>query len=123
MDTSIKDIDSYIRSVPEDMRDRMDQMRSIIRKAAPKATEAIKYGMPTFVFHGNLVHFAACKNHVGFYPAPSGIIAFQKELVGYSCSKGAIQLPLDRPIPMKLITAIVKFRVVENEEKAKKKKK
>lgn len=122
MDISIKDIDSYIRSVPEDMRDRMDQMRSIIRKAAPKATEAIKYGMPTFVLHGNLVHFAACKNHVGFYPAPSGIIAFQKELAGYSCSKGAIQLPLDRPLPVKLITGIVKFRVAENEEKAKKKK-
>ncbi len=122
MDTSIKDIDSYIRSVPEDMRDRMDQMRSIIRKAAPKATEAIKYGMPTFVFHGNLVHFAACKNHVGFYPAPSGILAFQKELVGYSCSKGAIQLPLDRPLPVKLITGIVKFRVAENQEKALKKK-
>lgn len=122
MDTSIKDIGSYIRSVPEDMRDRMDQMRSIIRKAAPKATEAIKYGMPTFVFHGNLVHFAACKNHVGFYPAPSGILAFQKELVGYSCSKGAIQLPLDRPLPVKLITGIVKFRVAENQEKALKKK-
>jgi len=97
-------------------------MRSIIRKAAPKATEAIKYGMPTFVFHGNLVHFAACKNHVGFYPAPSGILAFQKELVGYSCSKGAIQLPLDRPLPVKLITGIVKFRVAENQEKALKKK-
>ena len=122
MDTSIKDIGSYIRSVPEDMRDRMDQMRSIIRKAAPKATEAINYGMPTFVFHGNLVHFAACKNHVGFYPAPSGILAFQKELVGYSCSKGAIQLPLDRPLPVKLITGIVKFRVAENQEKALKKK-
>lgn len=122
MDTSIKDIDHYIRSVPEDMRDRMDQMRSIIRKAAPKATEAIKYGMPTFVFHGNLVHFAACKNHVGFYPTPSGIESFPKELDGYTCTKGSIHLPLDRPLPAKLITRIVKFRVAENQEKALKKK-
>lgn len=123
MDTSIKDIDRYILSVPEDMRERMDQMRSIIRKAAPKATEAIKYGMPTFVHHGNLVHFAACKNHVGFYPAPSGIEAFRKELEGYTCTKGAIHLPLDRPLPVKLIAGIVKFRVLENEEKAMKKRK
>mgnify|MGYP000881376879 FL=1 len=119
MDTSIKDIDSYIRSVPEDMRERMEKMRSIIQKAAPKATEAIKYGMPTFVHHGNVVHFAACKSHVGFYPAPSGIVNFAKELKGYTCSKGSIHLPLDKPLPAKLITAIVKFRMKENEGKAK----
>lgn len=121
MNTSIRDIDQYILSVSPDMRERMETMRSIIRKAAPKATEAIKYGMPTFVYHGNVVHFAACKNHVGFYPAPSGIVNFAKELKGYTCSKGAIQIPLDKPLPAKLITAIVRFRMKENEERAKKK--
>ena len=91
-------------------------MQATIGKAAPNATEAIKYAMPTFVLHGNLVHFAGYQNHIGFYPAPSGIEVFKKELTAYKTSKGAIQFPLDKPLPLSLITKIVKFRVNESLE-------
>lgn len=116
------DIDTYISSYPADIQKLLKQMRTTIRKAAPEATEAIKYAMPTFVLCGNLVHFAAMKNHIGFYPAPSGITAFEKELAGYKTSKGAIQFPLDKPLPLKLVADIVAFRVQENREKALQKK-
>ncbi len=115
-------IDQYIAEAPRELQEKLNDLRSVIKAEVPNAEERIAYGMPTFSQQGNLVHFAACKNHVGFYPAPSGILAFQKELVGNSCSKVAIQLPLDRPLPVKLITGIVKFRVAENQEKALKKK-
>src|SRR5690348_11272505 len=110
MQPAAKNIDEYIAGFPADIRKLLTQMRTTIQKAAPKAEEAIKYAMPTFVFHGNLVHFAAYKHHIGFYPAPAGIEAFKKELSKYEGSKGAIRFPLDKPLPVSLITKIVKFR-------------
>lgn len=110
----VETIDDYIAGFPEDVQKLLMQMREIIRNAAPKAGEAIKYAMPTFTHLGNLVHFAGYKNHIGFYPAPSGIEAFKKELSVYKNSKGAVQFPLDEPLPKALITKIVKFRLKES---------
>jgi uncharacterized protein YdhG (YjbR/CyaY superfamily) len=118
MNTLVKNIDEYISSFPEEIQVLLEQIRTTIQKAAPEAKEAIKYAMPTFVLNGNLVHFAAFKNHIGFYPVPSGIEAFKKELSVYKGGKGSIQFPLDKPMPLSLITKIVKFRVKENLEKA-----
>lgn len=123
MKTSIQSIDDYITEFPEEIQGLLKKMRNTIRKAAPDAEEAIKYGMPTFVQHGNLVHFAACKTHIGFYPSPSGITNFEKELSPYKTSKGAIQLPLDKSLPFDLVHQITAFRVAENEQKLKSKKK
>jgi uncharacterized protein YdhG (YjbR/CyaY superfamily) len=92
-------------------------MRLTIRKAAPQALEAISYQMPTFKFLGNLVHFAAYERHIGFYPGPSGILESEAELKNYKTSKGAVQFPLDKPLPTELITRIVEFRVTQNTEK------
>ena len=114
-----KDIDAYIAAFPEDIQEMLQRIRRTIHKAAPAATEAIKYAIPTFVLEGNLVHFAAFKNHIGFYPAPMGLEAFKKELSGYKGSKGAVQFPLDKPMPLGLIAKIVKYRVKKNLEKAK----
>ncbi len=122
MNANLKGIDAYICEFPEEVRVILEQIRSTILEAAPKATEAIKYGMPTFVFNGNLVHFAAFKNHIGFYPTPSGIESFNKELSVYKSGKGSVQFPIDKPIPLKLISQIVKYRLIENEAKQKKKK-
>ena len=110
-------IDEYIATFPEDIQDILEKMRKVIQEAAPEAEEAISYGMPTFKLHGNLVHFAAYKNHIGFYPAPSGIEAFKEEISEYKSSKGAVQFPLDKPIPYDLVEKIVIFRVKENLEK------
>jgi len=118
----VEDIDSYIAGFPEDIRERLEQVRATIRKAAPQAEEAIKYAMPTFVLNGNLVHFAAFKNHIGFYPAPTGMAAFKKDLAPYHTGKGSVQFPLDKPVPLSLITKIVKMRVQENLAKKSKKK-
>lgn len=107
-------IDNYIAGFPDDVQKLLKQMKEIISKAAPKAEEAIRYAMPTFTLHGNLVHFAGYKNHIGFYPAPSGIESFKEELSKYKNSKGAVQFPLDKPLPVALITKIVKFRVKES---------
>jgi len=115
-----KTIDEYIAGFPKDIQSKLQALRATIRKAAPDAEEAIKYQMPTFTLTGNLVHFAAFKNHIGFYPAPTGIAAFKKELAAYKTSKGAVQFPLDQPLPLKLIARMVKFRVKENLAKAKK---
>ncbi|MEZ4826350.1 MAG: DUF1801 domain-containing protein [Bacteroidia bacterium] len=123
MDNTIQTIDAYIEGFPEDIQQRLTQMREAIREMAPEAEEAIKYAMPTFVLHGNLVHFAAFKNHIGFYPVPSGIEAFQKELSVYKMGKGSIQFPLDQPLPLELVKKIVAFRVEENTAKAAAKKK
>lgn len=114
-----RNIDEYIAEFPEDIQKKLQQIRATIQKAAPQATEAIKYMMPTFVLNGNLVHFAAFKNHIGFYPAPQGIEAFRKELAAYDGSKGTIRFPLDKPLPLRLIRDIVKFRVLKNLEKEK----
>lgn len=108
-----KTIDEYIATFPEDIQEILEKMRKVIQDAAPEAEETISYGMPTFKFNGNLVHFAAYKNHIGFYPAPSGIEAFKKEISQYKNSKGAVQFPLDKPIPFDL-EKIVVFRVQEN---------
>lgn len=110
-------IDKYIDASPANVQKALHQVRETIRKAAPQAEETINYGIPTFKLNGNLVHFAAFKNHIGFYPAPSGIEAFKKELSAYKGAKGSVQFPLDQPMPLALITKIVKFRVKENMKK------
>ena len=109
-----KTIDEYIRTSPDEVQDLLKQMRAEIKKAAPKAEESINYGMPTLLLNGNLVHFAAMKGHLGFYPAPSGIEAFKKELEKYDTSKGCIRFKYNQPIPFPLVKKIVKFRVKEN---------
>lgn len=118
MNTAITTIDAYIATFPVSTQALLQQMRNTITKAAPKAEETISYGMPTFKLQGNLVHFAGYKNHIGFYPAPSGIEAFADELKKYKTSKGAIQFPVDEKLPLALVTKIVKFRVKENLAKA-----
>lgn len=116
-----QNIDEYIAVLPEEVRDLMQAVRKVIHEAAPEATETMNYAIPTFDLSGNLVHFAAFKNHIGFYPTPSGMDAFKEELSAYKGSKGSVQFPLNQPIPYDLITKIVKFRVQENLEKASKK--
>jgi len=111
---TVESIDAYIAGFPQKIQELLKQMRKTIQQAAPEATEAIKYGMPTFVLHGNLVHFAANKNHIGFYPAPSGITHFEKELEGYPTSKGAIQFPYNKKLPLSLVKKITAFRAKEN---------
>jgi uncharacterized protein YdhG (YjbR/CyaY superfamily) len=108
------DIDGYIAGFPKDVQVLMEKLRETIRKAAPRAEEAISYQIPTFKLGGNLVHFAAYKHHIGFYPGASGIAAFKKELSVYKGAKGSVQFPLDSPIPYGLVTRIVKFRVKES---------
>jgi uncharacterized protein YdhG (YjbR/CyaY superfamily) len=107
-------IDEYIAACPDEVQPLLQQIRQTIHAAAPDAQEAISYQMPTFKLHGNLVHFAAYKKHIGFYPVPSGIEAFKDELAGYASSKGAVQFPLNQPLPLDLISRIVTFRVAEN---------
>jgi len=117
--TTAKTIDDYIAGYPKDIQTTLEKIRTAIRKAAPKAEETIKYGMPTFTLNGNLIFFAAFKNHIGFYPIPQGIDAFKKELSIYKQGKGSVQFPIDKPMPLALISKIVKFRVKKNLEKAK----
>jgi uncharacterized protein YdhG (YjbR/CyaY superfamily) len=112
-------IEEYIAGFPPDVQKILQKIRMTIRKAAPEAKETISYQMPTFTLNGNLVHFAAFKKHIGFYPVPTGIEAFKKELSVYEGGKGSVQFPLDKPIPFSLISRIVKFRVKENLAKAK----
>ncbi|MGL4336720.1 MAG: iron chaperone [Turicibacter sp.] len=111
-------IDEYILSFAPEVQVTLQTLRSIIKQSAPEAEEKISYKMPTFALHGNLVHFAAFKNHIGFYPAPSGIEAFKNELDGYKLAKGSVQFPLNQPIPYPLVSEIVKFRVAENKQMA-----
>jgi len=118
-----KDIDEYIAGFPKEIQEILEKVRRTIRNAAPDAEEAIKYQIPTFVLKGNLVHFAAFKNHIGFYPAPRGIEEFKEELAAYKGAKGSVQFPLDQPIPFDLIDRIVRFRVKDNLEQAAIKKK
>jgi uncharacterized protein YdhG (YjbR/CyaY superfamily) len=114
-----QNIDEYLSTFPTDVKAKLETLRATIRKAAPKAEEAISYMMPTFKLNGNLVHFAGYKSHIGFYPGAAGITSFLKELKGYETSKGTVQFPLDKPLPLKLVTTIVKFRVEQNMEKVK----
>jgi len=106
-------IDDYIAGFPRDVQAILEQIRATVRRAAPDAEEAIKYQMPTFVLNGNLVHFAAFKHHVAFYPTPSGIATFKDELTAYQSAKGSVQFPIDKPMPLSLIRKIVRFRVRE----------
>jgi uncharacterized protein YdhG (YjbR/CyaY superfamily) len=107
-------ITAYIKAQPKPVQEKLQEMYRIVKAAAPKATESIKYGMPTFEGATNLVHFAGMKGHLGFYPSPSPITYFASELQTYSTSKGCIRLPYDKPLPKSLITKIVKFRVAED---------
>ena len=116
-------IDEYIAGFPPEIREILEKVRTTIREAAPGAEEAIKYQLPTFTLKGNLVHFGAFKQHIGFYPTPSGTEEFKKELSAYEGAKGSVRFPLDKPIPFSLISKIVKFRVKENLERAEAKRK
>ena len=113
-----KTIDEYINASPTDVQGILQSLRLTIRKAAPKAVETISYQMPTFKLNGKgLVYFAAFKNHIGFYPIPSGIEAFKEELSEYKLGKGSVQFPIDKPIPYDLVRRIVRFRARENQER------
>lgn len=108
-----KTIDEYINSFPDEVQALLQSLRQTIKEEAPDAQEVIKYGIPTFVLNGNLVHFGGYKNHIGFYPTPSGTEAFQEEIAPYKARKGTIQFPLNQPLPLDLIRRIVAFRVKE----------
>ena len=116
--TAPQTIDEYIAGFPPDVQEVLQKIRMTIHQAAPEAQEKISYQMPTFYLNGNLVHFAAFKEHIGFYPVPTGIEKFKKELSVYKQGKGSVQFPLNQPMPYELITKIVKFRVKENQAKA-----
>ena len=118
-DANYQSIDEYIAQFPPEIREKLQEIRKIIREAAPDAEEKISYRMPAFALNGILVYFAAFKNHLGFFPTASGVEGFKDQLTGYKISKGTIQLPLDQPIPVDLIRKIVRFRVEENLEKGK----
>lgn len=121
--SSYASIDEYILQFSPEVQDILQTLRKVIQEEAPDAKEKISYQMPTFDLHGNLVHFAAYINHIGFYPTPSGISAFQHELSAYKGAKGSVQFPIDKPLPYELITRIVRFRVAENMQKAESKSK
>jgi uncharacterized protein YdhG (YjbR/CyaY superfamily) len=110
-----KTIDEYIGTFPTELQNVLQTLRQTIRKAAPGAVEAISYQMPTFKLNGrNLVHFAAWEHHIGFYPTPSGVASFEKDLARYTQGKGSVQFPLDEPMPLGLVERIVAFRVKES---------
>ena len=113
-----KNIDEYIATFPEDVQVMLAELRATIQATAPAAEEKISYQMPTFALNGNLVHFAAFKNHIGLYPAPTGMEAFQEELSVYKTGKGSVQFPIDQPLPLDLIRKIVQYRVAENVQRA-----
>ena len=112
-----KTIDEYIATFPENVQDILEELRKTIRDSAPNAKETISYQIPTFKLNGNLVHFAAFKNHVGFYPTPSAINEFKKELSQYEVAKGSIKFPINEPVPLDLVVRIVNYRVKENLKK------
>ena len=111
-------IDEYIAQFPEEVQKKLKELRRVIKASAPDAEERISYQMPTFRLNGNLVHFAAYKKHIGFYPTSGGIKPFEQELSAYEVSKGTVRFPIDKPLPMDLISKIVKFRVGEDLKKA-----
>ena len=116
-------VDEYIMGFPKETQKKLEQVRTAVKKLAPTAEEVISYGMPAFKLNGMLVFYAGYENHIGFYPTPSGIEAFKKELSVYKNAKGSVQFPLDKPLPMTLINNMVKFRIAKNLEAAKAKKK
>ena len=111
-------IDNYIAGYPVKIQQRLMKIRSIVKNHAPEAEEKISYGMPAFTYHGMLIYFAAHTKHIGFYPFTTAVEAFRDELTGYNTSKGTIQFPNDKPLPVKLISQIIEFRVQENRIKA-----
>ncbi|MBV7508235.1 DUF1801 domain-containing protein [Bacillus sp. sid0103] len=111
-------IDHYIEQFPPEVQDKLNSLRKVIKDSAPDAEEKISYQMPAFAYKGNLVYFAAYKNHIGFYPTSSGIATFKHKLSEYKTSKGAVQFPIDKPLPYELISEIVKYRIAENRIKA-----
>ena len=116
----LKTADEYIAAFPKEVQDILEKIRSTIRESAPKAEEAISYGIPAFSLNGKgLVYFGAWKNHIGFYPTPSGIEAFKKELAPFKLEKGSVQFPLNKPIPYDLVKKIVRYRVTEILEEGK----
>lgn len=119
MQKALTTIDDYIASFPSATQKLLTAMRKTIQKAAPEATEKISYGIPTFYLKGNLVHFGAYETHIGFYPAASGVAHFKAQLTTYKTSKGAIQFPIDQPLPLELVDEITRFRVAENLTKKK----
>ena len=125
METKItfKTVDEYLSTVPEEVKIILDNLRKAIKEAAPEAQEVISYNMPGYKQNGMLVWFAAAKNHVGFYPTASPIIVFKEALKEFKTSKGAIQFPLNKPIPLDLVIEIVRYKVEENKSKLKKPKK
>lgn len=120
-----ENIDSYIATHPAEVRELLEKMRATIQKASPQATEKISYQMPTFFLNGNLVHFAAFKSHIGFYPGPGGIEAFRHKMNDFEVSKGAVRFPFAKPLPLALVSEIVAYRTAQNSalptKKAKKK--
>ncbi len=118
-----KNIDEYIAGYPPSVQAVLKQIRAVVRMAAPEAEEAIKYGMPTFMYKGNLVYFAAFKKHIGFYPPPTGLEKFKAQIASYAGPKGSLIFPLDKPMPYDLIAEIVRFRVQENIARSEAKKK
>jgi len=116
--TGFASIDEYIETFPAEAQELLKELRATIKEAAPEAKEAFSYGIPTFKLNGNLVHFAAHKSHIGFYPTPSGIERFKNELSVYKGAKGSVQFPIDQPLPLDLIRRVVQFRVAENQKKA-----
>ncbi len=121
----VKNVDEYIALYPAEVQEKLQALRNVIKEEVPNAEEKISWGMATYVLYGNLVHFAANKNHIGFYPSPSGIENFSEKLAEYKTSKGAVQFPMSKPIPFDIVREILRFRVLENtkaaEEKAIKK--
>lgn len=115
---TFKTIDEYISKFSTEVQGILEELRKVIKDAAPEATETISYQMPAFAFHGILVYFAACKSHIGFYPTPSGINAFKEELAEYKFTKGSIHFPMNKPLPHELIRKIVQYRVTENKIKS-----
>ena len=119
--TKFKSVDEYLSVFPANTKAVLQEMRNTIKKAAPQAEEVISYNMPAYKLNGILVYFAGYANHVGFYPTASGMEAFKQEFSGYKNSKGAVQFPIDRPLPLALITKVVKFRISQTQEKQKNK--
>lgn len=119
--TTFNTIDEYIIQFPTEVQETLKTLRKVIKEAAPEAKEKISYKMPIFTLHGNLVHFAAYKNHIGFYPTPSGIEAFKEELSKYKGAKGSVQFPIKEQLPYELIIKIVEYRVMENMRNAEEK--
>lgn len=115
------DIDSYIAAFPKDVQAALQELRNTVHATAPDAEEAIRYAMPAFILNGHLALFAAFKKHIGFYPAPTGVKEFEKDLAGYKTGRGSVQFPLDKPMPLALVKKMVKYQMKRNAEKAKEK--